>query len=79
MTPMINPYQLRPSHQRLNNLRLPGGKGYLAAFTVRNMTFFSRHVFRTASAASEHAVKVVERWKPLYDAAIMAMMAEPTQ
>jgi len=74
---MINPYQLTPSHERFPSQRAPGGKFYLAKFTTGRYAMFSRRVFRTASAASEHAVKLIERWKRLYDAAVNAMAAEP--
>lgn len=64
----INPHQVRPGHERFNNHKAPGGKVYLPKFQAKGFMFFSRSMFKTATQAEDHAVRVIERWRRLYDA-----------
>ncbi len=71
-TPKINPHAVKPSHRRFDDPKAPGGKYYLPCFQTGGELFFSRSAYKTASGASDHAVRVVERWKRLYDAWVAA-------
>lgn len=70
---MINPNSLEVWHQKFTS-RAHGTKFYRACFEAGSFSKVSRKQFKTATEASVYAVAVVERWKRLYDAAILSML-----
>lgn len=67
----INPYEVKPVRQRIDNPHFAGGKRYYLRFdrlvTSRN--------FRTATEAESYGVRVHARWCRLYDAWIASQIA----
>lgn len=73
---MINPHLLRAGSKRWNNPRFAGGKFYLAVLLPAALR--ARRVFKRASDAETYAERIIVRWRRLYDAMIVEMIA-PSQ
>ena len=71
---MINPTIVEASYVLIKR---PAGKFYLAIWRMDGQQFVSRKVFRRATEALGYAQRVLDRWKRLYDVAIVKMAQEP--
>jgi hypothetical protein len=79
MNEMINPHIYKADYQYFKLPYRP--KEYYAVFVAHGRFLKAGHAkpFRTATLAKEHAFRLLARWCRLYDAAIVALTAEPVQ